>query len=338
MRNVCLVGVGYWGKHLCRNLSEIGCLHSIVDTDKKIVSQAKKKYSLNTSYPNIEEAILDKEIDAFVISAPPKFHYQIATKALTARKHVLIEKPFTLSSKDASKLANLAKKNKLTLMAGFTFLYNEAVRKIKEFIESGELGEVFYIFTQRLNFGIVRSDVDVNWNLAPHDISIILYLFDQMPTEIRTQGISQLKKGVLDIAFTSLKFKKNLTAYIHSSWINPTKTRGATIVGTRKMLVYDDTSLDSKIKIYDRGFGKKGKNSLNFEDFIQFQLLNKEGNVFTPEINFEEPLRIECEHFIDCINEKENCLSNPKKAIQVLKILEAMDKSASKNGTPVKLR
>jgi predicted dehydrogenase len=336
---VCITGVGYWGKHLARNLAGLGALAAIADPDPERLEWAADQFPGVALYPDLKGALNGGEVDALVIATPPPTHYPVAEEALQAGCHVLIEKPFTTGLRDAEKLIALAGEKNLTLMAGFTFLYNAAVREVKEIIQSGELGDVYYVFNQRLNLGRVRSDVDVWWNLGPHDVSIILYWFGAVPVEVSGWGSSFLQDGISDVAFVSLKFEDGRTAFIHVSWLDPNKVRAATIVGSSKMVVYDDTSPDKKVQVLDQGIDRLPSSGSppSFEDFAQFQLMQRVGDIHIPTLNFEEPLRMECRHFLDCIAGKAECLTGGRMPLDVLRVLEGVSRSFAGGGRPVRL-
>ena len=337
MIKVGMTGVGYWGKHLARNLNELGVLASVIDSDPNQLVWAKGKFHGIRATATIKETLAAGDIDALVIATPPQTHFSIARQALEAGCHVLIEKPFTCSSKEAGELVRVAENKGLVLMGGFTFLYNNAVRKVKEIIQGGELGQVYYVFSQRLNLGRVRSDVDVWWNLAPHDLSIILYWFGEMPVEVKGWGASYLQPDISDVAFMSLKFRDDRVAFIHVSWLDPNKVRSATVVGSSKTIVYDDISLDKKIQLFDHGFDRLPVDGRppSFDDFAQFQHLKRMGEIHIPEVDFEEPLRVECRHFLECIEEKIDCFTGGKSSLEILKLLEAVDSSIQNNSSIV---
>lgn len=332
-----MIGIGYWGKGLARNLAELGALAAICDVDTDRLQWAGRNYPGVRLVSDVEAILEKRQVDAVVIATPPPTHYALARTCLEGGCHVLLEKPFTCSSREAGELVELAEKKGLTLMGGFTFLYNEAVRRVKEYIDAGELGEVYYVLSQRLSLGRVRSDVDVWWNLGPHDVSIILYWFGDTPVEVSGWGVSYLQRGKADVAFVALRFADGRSAFIHVSWLHPNKVRSATVVGSSKMLVYDDTSLDMKIQLFDRGVDRSGpgRGVIPFENFAQFQLIHRTGDIHIPKVDFEEPLRRECRAFLDCIQGNGRCPTDGRMSLRVLKVLEAVDRSMGQNGRPV---
>ena len=253
---------------------------------------------------------------------PGVTHFDLATKALSAGKHILVEKPMAKSVEQIEQIGALAKKNNLVAMAGHTFLYNSAVRYLKQLIDKGDLGEIRYIYCQRLNLGRIRSDVDALWNFAPHDISIIQYLLDNItPILVKRQGMDYVQEGIEDVVFMNIVYPDKIMANIHVSWLDPHKVRCITVVGTKKMVVYDDVA-DNKIAVYDKGIDRKavlGQHMDYDNGFYKFS--HRDGDVLLPKINFEEPLKVEIAHFIDCIQNGTRCLTDTDHAMQVVKIL-----------------
>ncbi len=327
MINVALIGVGYWGPNLLRNLvANNDCkVSAVVD-----LASDRRKY-VNNQYPGIEvtdqiEDILNNaSIDAVVIATPAATHFDLVTKALKSGKHVLVEKPMAMTIEEVEKIDSLSKENNLVAMVGHTFLYNSAVRYLKEYIESGKLGDIRYIFSQRVNLGRIRSDVDVTWNLAPHDISIIQYLLgNPTPVSIIQQGMDYVQEGINDVAFLNIVYPNKIMAHIHVSWLDPHKIRRMTVVGSKKMVVYDDIA-ENKIAIYDKGIDRMailGEN-MDFDDPRNFTFNLRSGDVYLPKIHFEEPLKVEIEHFLDCIQNKTKCLTGCEHAKKVIEVLSA---------------
>ncbi|HNV23433.1 MAG TPA: Gfo/Idh/MocA family oxidoreductase, partial [Candidatus Omnitrophota bacterium] len=269
MINIGIIGCGYWGPNLLRNFT------GLLDCSVKIVidiDYARRNY-VKEKYPQIATSSQDKdlfsdEIDAVVIATPAQTHYSLAREALENKKHVLVEKPLAMSVKEARELIHLAKKNKLILMVGHTFEYNKAVQELKRQIKKDIIGTPYYLYSQRLNFGIVRRDINALWNLAPHDISIFIYLLEAMPISVSSCGYDFIQKGIEDVVFMSLEFPGHIAAHIHVSWLDPSKVRKMTIVGSKKMMIYDDMA-NEKIKIFDKGIRRENiKDSLGaFDDF-----------------------------------------------------------------------
>ncbi len=323
------IGVGYWGPNLLRNLiSNNNCtLKVVADKSKDRLEYVKNNYDNISVTLDPMDVLTDETIDAVIISTPVKTHYDLAMKALSRGKHVLVEKPMATTSEEVRKIDELSRKQKLIAMVGHTFLFNPAVRYIKDIIDSKELGDIRYIYCQRLNLGRIRDDVDALWNLAPHDISIIQYwLDDPDPLNVTKKGMDYVQNNIDDVSFMTIQYQNKVMAHIHVSWLDPNKTRKITVVGSKKMVVYDDI-IDDKIKIYDKGIDKVavlGQN-MDFDKQTNYVFNQRSGDVYIPELSWSEPLRLEISHFIDCILKGEKCLTDANHARKVVKILE-MDK------------
>lgn len=334
MVNIGIIGCGYWGPNLLRNFN------SLSNCRVKMVAELddSRLLYLNQKFPSVKTTknykdLFSSEIDAVVLATPPTTHYAMAKEALSHKKHVLVEKPLAMNSTDAQELIDLAAKNKCTLMVGHTFEFNAAVRMMKKYVQSGEVGKPYYIYSQRLNLGIIRRDVNALWNLAPHDISILLYLFEKMPVSVSARGYAFIQDKIEDLVFITLQFPDDLVAHVHVSWLDPNKVRRMTLVGSKKMVVYDDTS-DAKIKIYEKGITKENINESlgRYDDFGEFQLMKSAGNVVFPKVDFIEPLSIECANFIDAITNKAKPLTDGENGLRVVRILEAAQRSLENNG------
>lgn len=325
--NVAQIGVGYWGPNLLRNLiSNANCtVTKVLDLSKERQEFVKNLYPSVSVTTDINEIINDKNIQAVVISTPVKTHFEIAMRCLKAGKHILVEKPMATTGEEVSQISKVALDNKLVAMVGHTFLYNSAVRYIKKMINQNELGDLRYIYSQRVNLGRIRSDVDALWNLAPHDISIIQYWLDEPePISIDTHGMDFVQKGIDDVVFMNIKYPKNIMANIHVSWLDPHKIRKMTIVGSEKMVVYDDIS-DNKITIYDKGIdimAVLGEN-MDFDNSETVSFNHRSKDIVIPKINWQEPLKIEIEHFLSCIINDEKCISDSIHAKKVVDILSS---------------
>jgi len=327
---VGVIGYGYWGPNLARNFYELPSsqLIAIADLREEQLKRAKSKYpdvALTCDY----QELFKMGLDAIVVSTPPKTHYKVAKDCLMHGLHVLVEKPLTQNSGDAEELIQIADNYHLTLMVGHTFEYNSGVQAMKKFIDSKELGDLYYIDTARLNLGLFQRDSNVLWDLAPHDISILLYLLDVNPISISAQGTPCVIPGVYDVAYLSLTFPHNLNAYVHVSWLDPCKVRRVTVVGSKKMAVYNDMEAEGKIKIYDKGI-----DAPDYTDgFGEFEYNYRSGDIVMPNIRFTEPLLQECQHFMDSIINHTEPRSSGRNGLRVVKILEAAQRSMSKSAT-----
>ncbi|MCS7337953.1 MAG: Gfo/Idh/MocA family oxidoreductase [Verrucomicrobiae bacterium] len=330
--NVGVVGCGYWGPNLARNLRQIPeCnLRYVCDTNPERLLHMRRLYPEVEGTQNFD-TLLNGALDAIVIATPVRFHYPMAKSALLAGKHTFIEKPMACSVAECEELIELAHKQGLVLMVGHTFLYSPAVLKIKEIIEWGDIGELRYISARRLNLGLFQKDINVTWDLATHDISIVLYIMDEMPVSVSCRGDAHVTPGVEDVSTLYLSFRKNKAATVHSSWLDPKKVREMTFVGSRRMIVYDDVSLHEKIKIYDA----RVEVPPHYDTFAEFQYSYHYGDVYIPYIKQDEPLKLECQHFIDCIREGKTPRTSGENGLQVVQILELATQSLKHNGVSV---
>ena len=331
--NVAVAGCGYWGPNLIRNLVSLPeCrVKWVCDVEPKRVSHMKQLYPGINTTPNFEALVNDSEIDAVFIATPVHLHSTMAKKSLLAGKHTFIEKPMALSAAECDELVELAAMNQRTLMVGHTFIYSSPVRRIKEIIDSGDIGTVQYISSRRLNLGLFQKDINVTWDLAPHDISIILYLLGKVPISVNCQGTANVNKGIEDVTNMSLNFADGGFATIHSSWLDPNKVREMIIVGSKRMIVYDDNEPLEKIKIYD----KRVETPPHYDTFADFHYSYHYGDMYAPYIKQTEPLKVECQHFLDCIRTGARPQSSGMEGLQVVRILEASTKSLKNGGGKV---
>ncbi len=325
MITVAQIGVGYWGPNLLRNLvSNKKCqVKTVADVSAERQDYVKRLYPAVRVTEDSDRVFNDSEIQAVVIATPVATHFDLTMKALEAGKHVLVEKPIATTVKEVEEIGGLAKRKNRTTMVGHTFLYNAAVRYVKKLIDAGELGEIRYIYSQRLNLGRIRSDVDALWNFGPHDISIIQYwLGDPDPISIMKRGVDYIQKKIDDVVFMNILYPNKVMANIHVSWLDPHKVRSMTVVGSKKMVVYDDVA-DNKIAIFDKGIDRKAKlgENMDFDNPYFRSFDHREGDVLMPKINFQEPLKVEVEHFLDCIENGTPCLTGIDHAKKVVAIL-----------------
>jgi predicted dehydrogenase len=339
--NVALVGLGYWGPNLARAFASISGarLHTLCDMNPERLRALSHEHAGARGVAEFKAVLADPEVHAVALSTPVHTHFDLAAAALRAGKHVLVEKPLARSGAECRELIRLASERKLTLMAGHVFLYNPAVLKVKTLIESGELGELYYVYSQRLNLGILRQDVNALWNFAPHDISILNYWLGSAPLGVVVRGFSYIQKGIEDVVFMTLDYPKSIGANVHISWLDPRKVRTMTVVGSKKMVVYDDVSSDARITIYDKGVtrvpppGQPASSPLGgHEDYSQFRLLLRGGDVLIPKVDFTEPLKNECRHFVECVETGRTPLTDGFEALRVVEALEAADRSLKRNG------
>ena len=283
----------------------------------------------------MNQILTNPEIDAVGIATPVFTHYDLAKQALLHEKHVFVEKPLCHSSEACLELIHLAEKKGRVLMVGHIFEYTAAVNKIKAIVENGDLGEILYISSARLNLGLFQPDINVIWDLAPHDISIITYILGEHPTSVNGQGNSHYRKDIEDVATITLNFSNGTVAFIHTSWLDPNKVRRTTIVGSKKMLVYDDTQTQEKIKIYDKGVQTPPYAPPYYDTFGEFTFSYRSGDIYIPCIEDYEPLREECAHFLDCIENNKTPRSDGYSGLRVVSVLEAANKSLKNSGKAI---
>jgi predicted dehydrogenase len=319
-------GCGYWGPNLLRNFSGLpGCtVKYVVDSSAVRRAFVESNFPLSRALEQREAVLDDPSVNGIVIATPAASHFCLAKQALEAGKHVFVEKPLATSVDEVDELGRRAAERNLVVMTGHTFVYNSAVRYVKKLIDSGELGELRYIYSQRLNLGRIRSDIDALWNFAPHDISIIQYwLGNPEPISVGRQGMAYMQEGIDDVVFLSLEYPGKVIANIHVSWLDPQKVRKMIIVGSRKMVVYDDTA-ENKIVIYDKGIDRRailGEN-MDFDNPRGAQFNYRSGDILIPNVKFAEPLGVEAEHFADCIRNSCEPLTGINHARTVVSILE----------------
>jgi predicted dehydrogenase len=335
MVNVGIIGYGYWGPNVARNFHacEKAKLVAICDLNEKRLNLAKSTYPFIKAFSNYQELLKSEDLGIVAIVTPVFTHYELAKAALENGKNVFIEKPFTSNSAQAEELINLASKRNLKIMVDHTFLFTGAVRKMQEIIDGGELGSLFFYDSVRVNLGLFQHDINVIWDLAPHDLSIMNYLINKKPTAISAVGTQHFGNGVEDVAYLSVQFEDNgFIAHFHCNWLSPVKIRRTLISGDKKMLVWDDLSSDEKIKVYDRGVDFK-----NGEGLHKLLVSYRSGDVYVPKISNSEALKLEAQYFIDCLENNREPLNNGEAGLKVVELLEAADLSLKSDGQKIKL-
>ena len=332
---VGVVGCGYWGPNLIRNFNNLeSCqLKAICDTSEHRLSHMKRLYPEVEIEKDYDHLLKSGSVDAVAIATPVRFHYKMAKASLLAGKHTFIEKPMAASSAQCQELIDIAHSKKVTLMVGHTFLYSEVVRKIKKIADSGDIGDLRYISARRLNLGLFQKDINVTWDLAPHDIAIILYIMQEEPVSVNCRGEAHVTRGIEDVTMLCLNFKDHRSALIQSSWLDPRKIREMTIVGSKRMIVYDDVATLEKIKVFDA----RVERPPHYDTFAEFHYSYHYGDMYAPYVKQEEPLRVQCQHFVDCIKDGKTPITSGLKGMQVVKILEAASESLKQSGAEVRL-
>lgn len=317
-----VIGSGYWGPNLIRNFSvnpnsEVVGVSDLREDRLKAVQGTNHGIFLTTNY----KELFNLDLDAMVIATPPATHYELAREALQHGLHVMVEKPITTSSYQAEELIELAEQKSRVLMVGHTFLFNTAVHALKSLMENGNIGKVYYVDSARLSLGLFQRDMNALWDLAPHDISIISYILGQDPISVEVYGNDCVFKGLYDVVYMSLIYPDNVLAHIHVSWLDPNKVRRVTVVASERMVVFNDLEPLEKIKIYDKGVDVPDQTS----NFGEFQCSYRYGDIIIPNIKFVEPLKLECQHFLDCIIDGSTPVSSGLDGLKVVKILESAE-------------
>jgi predicted dehydrogenase len=332
-----MLGFGYWGRNLLRNLiANARCdVVGLCDGREAARREAADKYPDVPGFAGFEEALTQAEADAVVIATPSGLHPEHIRTALSAGCHVFVEKPLAETVEDAVAVTDMARAGGLTLMVGHTFLYNNLVHDVKARIDSGELGDVFCAYSQRLNLGRFRQDSDVLWTLAPHDVSIVNHWFSDRPTHVRARGHAYVHKesGVAEVCYASMDFADGRNAHFHLSWLDPQKRRDMVVVGSRKMLVYDDMNSDQHIRLYDKS--AEAEHQSNVASFADHTTRLRAGDLVVPNVKLKEPLAAEIDHFLSCVQTGETPLTDGNHAIEVTAVLEAMTRSMKSAGSTV---
>ena len=305
------------------------------DLDEKRLASIQKLYPQVNAVKDYRKILKSSEIDAVCIATPTNTHYPLSKAALEQGKHVFCEKPLALEEQQCLELEELARKYKRNLMVGHVFLFNQGILRLKEYIRSGELGKVYYAHATRTNLGPFRYDVNALWDLAPHDVSIFNFLFESCPVNVSARGLRCLGTALEDLAFASIEYPKNILINIHVSWLDPKKVRQITIIGDKKMVVWDDLDQIGPIKLYDKHVEKTSR---FYETYGEFQLLSKEGSITIPNVIFQEPLKAQAQYFLECIEKKRTPeRASARKGYDVVRVLNAIQRSINENGNAVKI-
>jgi predicted dehydrogenase len=328
-----VIGFGYWGPNLVRNFASLerSTVTAVADLDESKLRQMQKIHPATRATRNASELIASDDVDAVAIATPVASHFQLAEEALLAGKHVLIEKPLARTSDQARSLMELADRQQRVLFVDHTFVYTGAVRAMRSLIQQGELGELYYFDSARINLGLLQPDVNVLWDLATHDLSILLYLVEQSPASVRAIGHSYIAAEREETAFLHLQYASGFHAHIRVSWLSPVKMRLTLVGGANKMIVYDDVEPSDKVRVYDRGVAW----DMSGEEVTTSKPIYRAGDVLIPKLDRSEALRVEAEHFLDCIEHGERPITGGPEGLAVVRLLEAAEKSLKSGGEPV---
>jgi len=332
---LAVIGCGYWGPNLIRTLYQLSEENQVVccDFDTAKLKRMQGLFPQIQTTTDASQVMDDPDVKAVFLATPVHSHHTLGETALKKNKHLFVEKPLANSIENALKLVDLAQARNRVLMVGHTFEYTAAVNKIKEIVDSGHLGEILYISSTRVNLGLFQPDINVVWDLAPHDISIMNYVLGAAPIGVNAQGKAHYKKGIEDVATVSLNYDNGVIAFIHVSWLDPNKIRRTTFVGSKKMLVYNDIEMQEKIKIYDKGVDTPPY----YDTYAEFQFSYRYGDIHIPRVEEYEPLRFELNHFIDCINKRQTPRSDGYSGLRVVSVLEAAEHSIKNDGKLVRV-
>jgi predicted dehydrogenase len=329
-----VIGYGYWGPNLVRNFAELEDVEIKWCADKVAERRAlvKKRYPIVNATESADEIFGDPEVDAVVVATPVSSHYLLVKRALERGKHVLVEKPMTRTVEEGEELVQLAEKAGLVLMVDHTFIYTGAVRKMKEILEVGELGELHYLDSVRINLGLFQHDIDVLWDLGPHDLSILTYLVPESPKYVSATGADHTGSGFSDVVYMTVHFAHNFIAHFHVNWLSPVKVRQMLIGGSRRMLIYNDMEPSEKVRVYDRGIRVTTEEGLH-KTLVDYRT----GDMWAPKIEFREAISVECEHFVECVRFNKIPRTGAAAGLTVVRLLEAAAKSLGAGGARVKL-
>ncbi len=336
---VAVLGYGYWGANLARNVATAGTtrLVAIADPDPARREVAAASFSAVDVLDSLDAVLARDDVEGVVIAAPASFHHGAALACLKEGRHVLVEKPLAMNPPDADELVNVASQAGLTLMVGHTFLYSAPVITLRQYIERGHLGAVQYLYSQRLSLGRIRRDCDAMWNFAPHDVAIMLYLLNERVVEVSAKGFSFIQNGIDDVCFASFTFESGIGANLHVSWIDPRKTRLMTVVGDQKMAIYNDVSVDQKLWIVDAGVAGKAGGFGSYDSLGDFQWRTRAGDIVIPHINIVEPLLAEMQAFGLACSTGSAPIADGRHGAEVVRVLSAIEASARARGAPVEV-
>lgn len=334
MIGIAVIGAGHWGPNLIRNFhddprSEVLW---VIDRDPSRLQEVQARFASMGTSVDIADALGDPRVDAVVVATPTVTHYEIVRAALAAGKHALVEKPIATTVAHAEELCSLAEKTRRVLLVGHVFLYNAAVREVKRYLEAGVLGHVYYVSLVRTNLGPIRSDVNAAWDLASHDIAMVNHWFDSEPESASACGGAWLTPGIEDAIFATLRYPGGMLAHLHASWLHPRKARDVTVVGDRRMLTFDDLNHTEPLRVYDKQVTGAANEAGFIDTFATFRAKVRDGDITIPRITAGEPLRTECQHFLECIAAGTEPLTSGRQALAVVRVLEAMQRSLANRG------
>jgi predicted dehydrogenase len=335
---IAFFGFGYWGGNYVRVIRELPNAWDVVVCDQRDerLKEAERRFSGLSLTTSVDEALADDRVQAAIICTNARAHFDIARRCLLAGKHVLVEKPITTTTEEAEELINLAESRGLTLMVGHTFLYNEGIRKVKEYVDQHRLGQVYYLYAVRTNMGPIRQDVNALWDLATHDVSIFNYLMDDIPKWVNAVGMRVLKNPNEDVGFITLGYRNGIIGHIHVSWADPNKVRQVVVVGSEKRVLFNDLEPMERVRVFEKGVEPVMGDEES--SFSEYQFVMRDGDVISPRIPFGEPLKNQCIHFLDCVQEGKPPLSHARSGLDVVRVMQAIDESIAKHGMQIEVK
>lgn len=328
---VGVVGLGYWGPNLARNFNDLAAanLRWCCDRDGDRRERWGNAFPDTKFSADLEQMLADPSLDAVIVATDVGSHPEMATRVVASGKHCFVEKPLAQTSVDATNITDAAKANGVLLMVGHLLQYHPGIAKIKDLIESGDLGDIYYAYSNRLNLGKIRGDENALWSLGAHDVSVLLHLLKEEPLEVSAVGHAYLQEAIEDVVFCNMLFETGVSAHLHLSWLDPHKARRFTVVGSKKMAIFDDMELERKVVVYDKGFDR---------DFSSYgEYITRSGDIWSPRVANDEPLKLECEHFISCIRDGKQPLSDGASGVRVVRVLEALQRSLDADGSRCRL-
>ncbi len=333
---IAVIGCGYWGINYVRVFDELpdSRMVAVCDLNDERLNRVQQRFRHVKVYRDVSELLGDTEVSAVVVATPLASHYALVRTCLERGRHVLVEKPFVCRVSEGEELIELAERRHVTLMVGHTFLYNPSVRKMKEYMASGECGEIYYLHATRTNLGPIRKDANALWDLMPHDLSIFDYLLDAQPLWVSAVAAKLLRNSREDVGFVALSYPDGILGHIHASWADPHKVREVVLVGSQKRIVFNDLNGPESIRIYEKGISPS---TTDVDSFGEYRLLIRDGDIITPKLEVSEPLKNECAHFLECIRSGSRPVSDGRNGLQVVKTLLAIDRSIRQNGAPVEV-
>ncbi len=333
MIRLALAGYGHWGPNYLRNLQLMEGVEiiKVCDTDSSVLKRIEKQYPSVKPVTNFDDLLHEKSIDGIIIATPAKSHYELVKKSFAAGKHVLVEKPLALEVSEAKELVQNAERLQKVLMVGHTFLYNPAVRKMKEYIDRGMLGKIYYLQASRTHLGLIRHDVSAVWDLAPHDVSIFAYLLGRQPKKVSAVGMCHLHQDLEDVAFINFFYDDGILGNVHISWVDSNKLRQVAVIGSKARILFDDLNPLERLRFFEKGISLDKP----YSNFGEFQLLLRDGDIHSPKVAAEEPLQNVCQEFLDCIKNGKKPLTDGQNGLEVVRVMCAIQRSIDRGGEPV---